>query len=187
MKGLCLSLALGCAMALTACTQPERPLGVVDRLAPQTAEAVHFYTFNECTGNLAAGEQSKILTFLQELRLDAEDVIIVGLPKGRNPTRDVQRRAKMEQILSGQVAQVRFIGERDFRTNCRSQSEGIIRVVRVLSVGAECLDRDIDFGCASARNLAAMLSNKSDSYLPRQTKRSLGGALSFDTTTNRVN
>jgi len=187
MKGLCLSFVLGSAMALTGCAQSESPRGVVDRLTPQTAEAVHFYTFNECTGTLAGGEQSRILTFLQELQLDAEDVIIVGLPKGRNPTRDVQRRARMEQLLSGQAAQVRFIGERDFRTDCRSQSEGVIRVVRVLSVRAECLDRDIDFGCASARNLAAMLSNKSDSYLPRQTKRSLRGPSSTNTRSGPVN
>lgn len=160
-------------------------MGIVDRLAPQTAEAVHFYTFNECTGNLSAGEQRNILSFLHELRLDAEDVIIVGLPKGRNPTRDVQRRTRMEHLLSGQAAQVRFVGERDFRNKCRSQSEGVIRVVRVLSMGAECFDRDIDFGCASARNLAAMMSNKSDSYLPRQTKQGLGGGPSAGTADRR--
>ncbi|WP_163850018.1 CpaD family pilus assembly lipoprotein [Pseudooceanicola aestuarii] len=161
------AIALILPLALAACAAPPPPQGAVDRLRPQLAEAVHSYRFNECSGSIPEAEQTRIRHFLGSLWLTPQDVIVVSLPKGRNATRDVQRRRTMTALLTGTPAQLRFVADRDFRDDCRSESVGMLRVVRVLEVGTSCHARETTGGCASARNLAAMMAEPSDSFLPR--------------------
>lgn len=162
---------------LSACDSRPVPRGAVARLAPETAEAVHSYRYNECSGSISGHEQAGIRKFLGGLHLDQDDVIIVTLPKGRNATRDVQRRRTMERLLFATPAQVRILAERDFRDSCRSESDGILRVVRTLSVGAACPDGDLATGCSNGRNLANMIAYPSDTYLPRQTEPLQGSGI----------
>ncbi|WP_422026102.1 hypothetical protein [Roseovarius sp.] len=155
--------------ALGACEVQEAPTSVVSRLKPNLVEAVEPYRFNDCSGNLAPGEAERIRRFLHDLWLTPQDVLIVTLPKGRNTTRDVQRRRTMTSLLFSVPAQKRFIGANDFRDNCKSDSEGIIRVVRTVSVEADCERGVVPDGCTNASNLAAMIANPSDTFLPPQT------------------
>lgn len=155
-------------LLLAACTPSEPARGAVARLKPELAEAVHSYRFNECSGTMPMAERAKIYKFLRNLWLTSDDVIIVSLPKGRNATRDLQRRRTMKALLAPVPGQKRFVGARDFRDNCAARSEGIIRVVRTLSVRADCSGGQLPNGCRSAQNLAAMMSRPADAFLPPQ-------------------
>lgn len=173
-----LKLVAAIALLLAgACAPVPAQRGAVSRLQPTTVEAVHSYRFNECSGTIPEAGQRGIRTFLNDLRLTPEDVIIASVPKGRTPTRDAQRLRMMQQMLYGTPAQVRILAERDFRDKCRSESEGIIRVVRTLDVSASCQDGELATGCANGRNLAKMISYPSDTFLPRQTSPIRGSGI----------
>lgn len=163
--------ALSVSLVLTGCTEAEAPRGAVDRLTPQLAEAHYNYRFNNCSGAMSESERAKLYRFLRELHLTEDDVLVVTLPKGRNPTRDVQRMQTMMTLLRHVPAQKRYLAARDFRDNCRSQSTGMIRVVRTLSVQADCEGSSAGRpdGCSSGHNLAVMMASPSDSFLPPQT------------------
>lgn len=168
------AVAISVLVLSSACAPVPVHRGAVERLQPATVEAVHAFRFNECSGTIPEAGQRGIRMFLHGLRLTGEDVIIASVPKGRTPTRDAERLGMMQQVLGGTPAQVRLIAERDFRDKCRSESEGIIRVVRTVGVGAECLEGEFGKGCSNARNLAGMVSYPSDTFLPRQTSRLRG-------------
>jgi len=156
-------------LLLGACEVDEAPRGVDRTLKPNIVETVEPYRFKNCSGELAQGEADRIRQYLRGLGLTSQDVLIVTLPKGRNATRDVQRRRTMTSLLLAVPAQKRFIGATDFRDDCKSDSKGIIRVVRTLSVEADCEAGAIPNGCTTAKNLSAMIVNPADTFLPQPT------------------
>lgn len=160
-------------LVLSGCTEDAPPRGAVARLDPQLAEAHLSYRFNDCSGSMPESERGRLYRALRDLHLTSDDVLIVTLPKGRNATRDLQRMQTMTAFMKHIPGQKRYIAARDFRDNCRSQSVGMIRVVRTLSVRADCEGSSParPDGCSVGTNLAAMMSKPSDSFLPPQTSK----------------
>lgn len=161
--------ALVLSMTLAACSETPAPRGAVARLSPQLAEAHHSFRFSGCTSSMSSAEQGKLQAFLHDLWLTPDDVLIVTLPKGKDTGADRQRYRTMAGLLAASPAQKRFLGARDFRSGCDSAgSVGSIRVVRTLSVQADCSEGSLPNGCSSAQNLAAMISTPADAFLPEQ-------------------
>lgn len=138
------------------------------RISPQTHEAVQSYSFLSCSAKIGAAEEQRIRAFLDPLGLRADDTLVVSVPKNRLPRRDPERVKTLNRIFSAYPAQVRYVQDEDLRVLPRSESTGIIRVVRTHGVAARCAASGPDAGCATARNLAAMIETPADTFMPGQ-------------------
>ncbi|MCL4067135.1 hypothetical protein M3484_11190 [Pseudomonas sp. GX19020] len=149
------------------------PQGPTERISAQTHEAVLPYSFLSCSTDIGAAEQKRIRTFLDKLGLTSQDTLVVSVPKNRLPERDAGRRKTLSQIFAAYPARVRFIQDDDLRELPQSEPQGIIRVVRVTGVNVTCKGGTGEAGCASARNLAAMIAYPADVFMPDKGARYL--------------
>lgn len=150
-----------------------------ERLSLQTHEAVDSYRFNTCSAAISEAERGKIHAFLRDLGLTAQDTLVVSVPKNRLPRRDADRIKTLNGIFAAYPAKVRYVQETDLRQLKQSEPEGIIRVVRANAVVASCQPGGFDVGCSTATNLAAMIAEPSDLFLPQsghQYKKPKSGA-----------
>lgn len=141
-------------------------MGVTERLSASTNEAVMSYSFNTCSATIAPAERERIRNFLTSLGLTRQDTLVVSVPKNRLPRRDPERIKTLNGIFAGFPAQVRYVQDTDLRQLPRSEPTGIIRVVRTSGVAVDCTDGFDAGGCVSAQNLAAMIVDPSDTFLP---------------------
>ncbi|NPD17290.1 hypothetical protein HOY34_19055 [Xinfangfangia sp. D13-10-4-6] len=157
---------------LAACgsTLPQSP---TERLSPQTHEAILPYSFLSCSTEIGGAEQKRIRAFLDKLGLTSQDTLVVSVPKNRLPERDAGRRKTLSQIFAAYPARVRFIQDDDLRELPRSEPQGIIRVVRVTGINVNCKGGPGETGCATARNLAAMIAHPADTFMPDKGARYL--------------
>lgn len=163
--------ALPLLFALTACTTVE-PRGAVSRLSPHTSEAVASYAFSGCTATVPATERQRLLAFTKAYPAAVGDTFVVSVPPAGNPNTDVLRLQAMRQLFTNASAQVRYVASSAIGP-AQCQSAGIVRLVRVTGLEVDCRDGRDALGCASALNLAAMMADPSDAFLPPKGKRSL--------------
>ncbi|WP_346763903.1 CpaD family pilus assembly lipoprotein [Rhodobacter sp. SGA-6-6] len=161
------------AVLLVAACAGEPLMAPSERLMPQTHEAVHSYSFESCSAKISGAEQKRIRDFLNGLGLTDQDMLVVSVPKNRIPARDAERRRTLQQIFAAYPAKVEFVQDSDFRQLPRSEPSGIIRVVRTHAVGVYCPEGAAQAGCATAHNLAAMIAEPSDTFLPQKGRRYL--------------
>lgn len=175
------ALAVLVPLLLAACDAPA-PRGAVQRLSPRTSEAVANYAFAACTATIPAAERQRLLAFTKTYPVARDDTFIVSVPPGGSPAVDAQRLRAMRQLFAGAPAQVRYVAESGLAPSaCRSA--GIVRLVRVTGLEVDCRDGRDAAGCASALNLAAMMADPSDTFLPPKGTRSLpptGRTLRYD-------
>ena len=166
-------LALTLLPLLLAGCVDTRMTSTTERLTPVTHEAVLPYSFLSCSTEIGGAEQKRIRNWLNKLGLTDQDTLVVSVPKNRLPERDAGRRKTLEQIFAAYPARLRFVQDDDLRELPRSEPRGIIRVVRVSEVAARCSGGPGEAGCAGASNLAAMIANPADTFLPGRGKRYL--------------
>ncbi len=159
------------ALFLLAACAAEPRTAVTDRLSLSTNEAVMSYSFEPCSASISGAERNRIRDFLTRLGLTRGDVLVVSVPKNRLPQRDSERLRTLAGIFAAFPASVRYIQDEDLRELPRSEPTGIIRVVRASGIGVTC-DRDrTDGGCSNATNLAAMIEDPSDLFMPATGRR----------------
>lgn len=159
-----ISLPFLALAALCACV--AKPSPITERISPQTYEAVLPYQFMSCSSSISGAEQGRIRGFLDSLGLTNQDRLVVSVPKNRLPLRDVERRKTLAQIFAAYPAKVSYMQDQDFRELPQSEPQGIIRVVRVHDVAADCLATETTGGCTTAHNLAVMIAHPADTFLP---------------------
>lgn len=165
MKRILLLLSATAVCALAGCAD-QRLMGVTERLSASTSEAVMSYSFNSCSATIAPAERERIRAFLTDLGLTRHDTLVVSVPKNRLPRRDPERIKTLDGIFAAFPAQVHYVQDTDLRQLPRSEPTGIIRVVRTTGIAVDCTDGEDAAGCATAHNLAAMIVDPSDTFLP---------------------
>lgn len=155
---------IGFALVLSGCVAAN-PTPPQQRLTPRISEAVTTYNFTGCTAEVSAAERQRLRGFLQSLPLSSEDTIIVSIPRAGTPQRDSQRVQTIRQLFTNAPAQTRVVAQEDF-SDSQCQSSGIVRLVRVAAVEIDCRDGASATGCATARNMAAMMANPADMFMP---------------------
>ncbi len=159
------SLAAAALFLLAACAGQPQP-SVTDRLSLSTHEAVMRYSFEPCSASISGAERNRIRTFLTRLGLTRSDVLVVSVPKNRLPQRDSERLRTLAGLFAAFPASVRYIQDDDLRELPRSEPDGIIRVVRTSGIRVNCGKDGAAGGCSNATNLAAMIEDSSDLFMP---------------------
>lgn len=160
------SLVILSALALAACAPLSPPAGVRGHLSPLTSEAVFSYRFAAGATQLSGAEISRLRRFVNPTALTRQDRIIISVPKGATPRQDAQRRAHLRGLFTGSPATVELVADNDLELAGRGEATGVVRLVRIRGTKVTCTEGEASDGCANAQNLAAMIVEPVDLYLP---------------------
>ncbi|MGN0933852.1 hypothetical protein [Falsigemmobacter intermedius] len=160
------SLLLAAFVGLAGCAPISPVGGVRGHLSPLSSEAVHSFRFAPGATQLSGAEISRLRRFVNPTALTRQDRIIVSVPKASTPRQDAQRRAHLRGLFNGSPAAVELVADNDLADPARGETVGIVRLLRVRGVKVTCTEGETSDGCANASNLAAMLVEPVDLYLP---------------------
>ena len=184
----------GTALALCACHTDQQITGVPD--APTDYRLRHPITIREAArtlqlfigsnrGDLDPTQRAQVLAFAQSWRNEATGGVIIDLPVGSSNARSAaQALPEIRSILSASGVAPESIVVRGYRADPRKFATVRITYPRIAAQAGPCglwpknigpsLNADYfdnqpfwNLGCASQRNLAAMVENPSDLEQPR--------------------
>lgn len=137
-----------------------------DRIETRTHEAVLSYSFSGCSSSLSKAEQHRITGFLNAMKPERKDAIVVSVPKACTANGDAARRKAITGLMAQFPAQVRIVQDTDFRQMKQAEARGIVRLVRAVGFRVQCGNGAPANGCSNARNLARMIGNPIDMMFP---------------------
>jgi len=166
-------LPLALLGALTGCQERAGNSITPQPLIPVTSEAVLNWQFpSTCATKLSVKEQQKIHSFLRKNGSREGDFIIVSLPPACEPRLDYSRQTHLGHVIGqATTAGIRFIESGGFGHARHAKQSGIIRLVRVEALRAECAPPPRLSGCVQSQNLAAMTARPSDHFLAITARR----------------
>lgn len=129
------------------------------QLTARTQEAVLPFSFG-ASERLPAAEVARIHRFLDPFGLRSTDRLVVSVPTAGKPGATARRRQALVAVFASYAAELHLIQD---AAQAPSNS-GLIRVVRPIGIANTCAPQSA--GCATATNLAQMMAEPADLFLP---------------------
>ncbi|WP_146010317.1 hypothetical protein [Acidimangrovimonas sediminis] len=154
--------ALLAAFALAGCTADPTPT-TVERLQPSVASQHISYSFaGSCSASLPAAQARRIRSYLHA-NVGGDSVVVVSVPRACNRRVSDQRLVTLHGLIGRSGDEVRFeIAHADDPVTRR----GIVRIAHVTGVSVDSATCAKDGHCVQSQNLAAMIADPRDTFLP---------------------
>jgi pilus assembly protein CpaD len=188
------AIVAACAVLVCGCNTDQQITGVPE--APTDYRMRHPITLTEADrtlqlfiganrGSLTATQRAEVLAFAQTWRNEATGGVVVDLPVGTNNERaSAEAMHEIQSILAASGVPPQSMAVRGYRTNERSLATVRITYPKLVARAGPCglwpddigpsFNRNYfenqpawNYGCATQRNLAAMVDNPADLVQPR--------------------
>ncbi|QPZ93353.1 hypothetical protein [Thioclava electrotropha] len=155
-------------LLLTGCAAPPTE-HTLDRLSADEATQVHSYAFvDRCSASIGKAEQKRLSRFLVRNAHPEKDVVIASIPRGCNAQVDRQRSATLRNLIGDTHGALRVMPS---DASDPVGSHGIVRIAHIIGINVDRSECRVNSNCAVAGNLAAMISDPRDLFMPQSGNR----------------
>lgn len=157
-----IALVLG-VLALAGCDTPTAPR-TLERLSVNETTRLQSYAFQGgCSASIGKADQKRMHDFLRQNTDPARDVIVVSVPRSCNARVDRQRQTALRALIGNSYGALRLvIGTPGDPVATR----GVVRIAHIEGIAVDTTQCTVATNCSTAANLAAMVADPRDMFLP---------------------
>ncbi len=156
------ALALG-ILTLAGCAMPPAPR-TLERLSADETTRLQSYGFQgACSASIGTADQKRLHSFLSGNADPKRDVIVVSVPRGCNAKVDRQRQAALRALIGTGYGTLHLVTG---TAGDPVAQRGIVRIAHIEGIAVDAMHCAPATNCTIATNLAAMVADPRDLFLP---------------------